>query len=147
MISSRIHLLVSRITLMTLIAMVLAATRLRRRHGRGGFDLSWHTVDGGGGTSTGGNFTLTGTIGQHAHAGAPMTGGGFSVTGGFWAIDITPGPITCLGDLDNNNQVNGIDLGILLNQWLTDGTADFNNDNTVNGIDLGILLNAWVPAN
>ena len=28
------------------------------------FDLSWHTVDGGGGTSSGGGFVLNGTAGQ-----------------------------------------------------------------------------------
>ena len=28
------------------------------------FSISWFTIDGGGGTSSGGNFTLSGTIGQ-----------------------------------------------------------------------------------
>ena len=28
------------------------------------FDLSWHTIDGGGGYSVGGTFELNGTIGQ-----------------------------------------------------------------------------------
>jgi hypothetical protein len=46
------------------------------------FDLSWYTIDGGGGTSTGSGFTLSGTIGQ-PDAGA-MTGGGFTLRGGFW---------------------------------------------------------------
>ena len=30
----------------------------------GGYDLSWHTIDGGGGTSTGGVYSVSGTIGQ-----------------------------------------------------------------------------------
>jgi len=47
------------------------------------FDLSWHTVDGGGVMrSTGGDFELSGTIGQ-PDAGA-MSGGDFTLTGGFW---------------------------------------------------------------
>ena len=47
------------------------------------FDLSWHTVDGGGVMrSTGGDFELSGTIGQ-PDAGA-MSGGNFTLTGGFW---------------------------------------------------------------
>jgi hypothetical protein len=47
------------------------------------YDLSWHTIDGGGVMrSTGGNFELSGTIGQ-PDAGA-MTGGNFTLTGGFW---------------------------------------------------------------
>jgi hypothetical protein len=46
--------------------------------------IDWSTIDGGSGTSTGGLFTVTGTIGQ-PDAGT-MTGGNFSVTGGFWAL-------------------------------------------------------------
>ncbi len=48
------------------------------------YDLSWHKVAGGGGTSSGGNFTVTGTIGQ-PDAGH-MSGGVYSVDGGFWSI-------------------------------------------------------------
>jgi hypothetical protein len=46
------------------------------------FSVSWYTFDGGGGTSTGGNYTLMGTIGQPdagAHAAT-----GYDLTGGFW---------------------------------------------------------------
>ncbi|MGI9015100.1 MAG: hypothetical protein ACR2GY_12760 [Phycisphaerales bacterium] len=50
----------------------------------GGYDISWHTIDGGGGTSTGGTYSLSGTIGQH-DAGGPLTGSNYSLTGGFWA--------------------------------------------------------------
>lgn len=46
------------------------------------FDVSWHSVDGGGGTSAGGKFTLTGSVGQ-PDAGA-MSGGQFTLSGGFW---------------------------------------------------------------
>ena len=48
------------------------------------YDLSWHTIDGGGGYSAGGDFELEGTIGQH-DAGPVMTGGDFALAGGFWA--------------------------------------------------------------
>ena len=51
----------------------------------GQYSLDWSTIDGGGGTSTGGVFTVSGTIGQ-PDAGGPMTGGNFSLTGGFWAL-------------------------------------------------------------
>jgi hypothetical protein len=53
----------------------------------GQFAIDWHTVDGGGGTSTGGVYTVSGTIGQ-PDASGPMTGGQYSVTGGFWALPI-----------------------------------------------------------
>jgi len=48
------------------------------------YSIDWFTIDGGGGTSTGGVFTVTGTIGQ-ADAGH-MSGGNFTLDGGFWAI-------------------------------------------------------------
>lgn len=49
------------------------------------YSIDWHTVDGGGGTSTGGVYSVTGTIGQ-PDAGGPMTNGQYAVTGGFWAL-------------------------------------------------------------
>jgi len=60
------------------------------------YSIDWHTIDGGGGTSTGGVFAVSGTIGQPA-AGGPMTNGQYSVTGGFWALPTavqTPGAPT-----------------------------------------------------
>jgi hypothetical protein len=48
----------------------------------GGYDLSWSTTDGGGGSSSGGIFDLTGTAGQ-PDAGV-MSGGDFTLAGGFW---------------------------------------------------------------
>lgn len=46
-------------------------------------------------------------------------------------------------DLNGDWMVDGADLGNLLGQWGTDGTADFNNDGQVDGADLGALLGAW----
>lgn len=48
------------------------------------FRIGWFTVDGGGQTSSGGVFTVSGTIGQ-ADAGE-LQGGAYHVTGGFWGI-------------------------------------------------------------
>lgn len=48
------------------------------------YSVDWHTVDGGGGASTGGVYTVTGTIGQ-PDAGT-MTGGKYSLSGGFWGV-------------------------------------------------------------
>jgi len=47
------------------------------------YGLTWWTVDAGGGSSTGGDYLLTGTIGQ-AEPGV-MNGGYYSIIGGFWA--------------------------------------------------------------
>lgn len=49
------------------------------------YSIPWHTIDGGGGTSTGGVYSVSGAIGQ-PDAGPVMTNGQYSVTGGFWAL-------------------------------------------------------------
>ncbi len=49
------------------------------------YSIGWYKIAGGGGTSTGGNYSLSGTIGQ-PDAGNAMTGGSYSLTGGFWSI-------------------------------------------------------------
>ena len=51
------------------------------------FALDWFKIAGGGGTSTGGVYAVSGTIGQ-PDAGASMTNGQYSVTGGFWALPV-----------------------------------------------------------
>ncbi len=48
------------------------------------YSIDWFTIDGGGGTSTGGTYTVTGTIGQ-PDAGR-MSGGAYTLEGGFWGI-------------------------------------------------------------
>ncbi len=49
------------------------------------YTIDWSTIDGGGGTSTGGVFAVSGTLGQ-PDAGPTMSGGNYSVDGGFWGI-------------------------------------------------------------
>jgi hypothetical protein len=49
------------------------------------YSVDWYKIAGGGGTSTNGQYSLSGTIGQH-DAGGPMSGGNYSLTGGFWAL-------------------------------------------------------------
>jgi len=49
------------------------------------YSIDWYKVAGGGGTSTGGTYQVSGTIGQH-DAGGPIIGGSYSLTGGFWAL-------------------------------------------------------------
>ena len=52
------------------------------------YSISWFTIDGGGGTSSGGIYSLSGTIGQPDANNTPMTGGAYSLTGGFWALPV-----------------------------------------------------------
>ena len=49
------------------------------------FHVDWSKISGGGGTSTNGQFSLSGTAGQD-DAGATMNGGGYSLAAGFWSF-------------------------------------------------------------
>ena len=60
--------------LLLLVSVVLA---------QGGYNISWFTVDGGGGTSSGGAYMLSGIVGQ-PDAGV-LSGGTYALVGGFWA--------------------------------------------------------------
>ena len=46
------------------------------------YTIKWYTIDGGGGTSTGGAYSVQGTIGQ-PDAGV-LRNGGLTLIGGFW---------------------------------------------------------------
>src|SRR5881397_2771981 len=96
---------VLRILIVAILA-CLGATGIARAQS---YDLSWNTIDGGGGTSTGGTFTLSGTIGQpDAQTPPVMAGGTFTLAGGFWAgvADVC----TCLGDMNGDGTRDGRDI-------------------------------------
>ncbi|HUN80490.1 MAG TPA: hypothetical protein VMV81_03170 [Phycisphaerae bacterium] len=78
------------------------------------YDLSWSSIDGGGGTSTGGAFSLTGTIGQpDAQAPPVMTSGTLELTGGYWPAAATI--CTLPGDMNQDGRVNGADIQLFIN--------------------------------
>jgi len=66
-----------------LIALLLLTLQAAHAAAAPGYSLDWWTVDGGGGTSQGGGYSLSGTVGQ-ADAGA-LHGGDYTLSGGFWA--------------------------------------------------------------
>lgn len=114
------------------------------------FDLSWFTIDGGGGASQGGAFVLRGTIGQ-ADAGSPaspITGGGFSLVGGFWQPLADTSCGSCVGDLNGTRDVTLIDLATLLTNFgitsgMTCAQGDIEpagGDGDVDLSDLALLL-------
>ncbi len=74
------------VVLGTLIGLVLSRPTGRVGAQSGGiYDLAWSTIDSGGAMfSTGGGYSLGGTIGQ-PDAGAALSGGSYTLVGGFWA--------------------------------------------------------------
>lgn len=108
------------------------------------FDLSWHSIDGGGATfSIGGPYSLGGTIGQ-ADAGPAMTAGTYRLTGGFWTATGAPCG-TCIGDLNHDCSVSLSDLSVLLANFgvasgATPEMGDLDGDHAVSLADLSLLL-------
>ncbi len=98
----------------------------------GQYELSWHTIDGGGGQSSGGQYVLTGTIGQ-PDAGY-LGGDNYELLGGFWV----GGPL-CI--------VNFIDFANFAEYWLQSGAglpADLYEDGTIDYDDLLEFANTWL---
>lgn len=63
---------------------------------------------------------------------------------GHYKVFLTGADRICIGDLDGDNDVDGMDLAALLAAWGTDDFfADFNEDGVVDGADLATLLAAW----
>jgi hypothetical protein len=63
----------------------MAAASVFAQSSGGDFDLVKSTIDSGGGVSSGGTFSLTGTIGQPDANQQVAMGGEFVLAGGFWA--------------------------------------------------------------
>jgi hypothetical protein len=120
---------VHRLAVWIMLLMVLAGSSAN-----GQYKLSWYTIDGGGGRSSGGDFTLTGTIGQPDAA--YSADGGYELLGGFW-----PGGPLCIVDFR--------DFARFAKWWLVTGTdlpADLYEDidNIVNELDLRVFLDYWL---
>ncbi len=123
-----------------------AGSAERRVASAGGFEVSWYTVDGGGGTSSGGDFVLRGTIGQ-PDAG-DLAGGDFTLRGGFWqTFGVDCGD--CPTDVDGNGETEAFDLANLLGAWgaVTPDSACLDADDSgfIEAFDLAVLLGAWGP--
>jgi len=98
----------------------------------GEYNISWHTIDGGGGVSSGGQYIVTGTIGQ-ADAGV-MSGGDYELLGGFW-----PGEPLCT--------VNFHHFARFAEYWLEAGIglpADLYEDDFVDLLDLELFVYEWL---
>ena len=103
------------------------------------YSIDWFKVAGGGGTSAGGAYQVSGTIGQH-DAGGSMTGGNFSLTGGFWSvITVVQTPGAPRLRITFNSQLPTVTVS-----WpssATDFVLQQNSDlNTANWINTGWLV-------
>ena len=99
--------------------------------------IDQHRISGGGGTSSGGEFTLSGTIGQ-PEAGPLLSGGNFSVAGGFWsvyvAVQTSGAPVLAIvrsGNIVESRWAMENATGLTLEEATVLGTtADWNPINT-----------------
>lgn len=105
--------------------------------------VPWFTIDGGGGLSSGGSFSVGGTIGQ-PDAGAPMQGGRFSVRGGFWEGLPSNAECPCAADYNRDGGIDGSDVAAFFDDW-EGGTAcaDVNQDGGIDGADMEVFFALW----
>jgi hypothetical protein len=110
----------------------------------GPYEITWYTIDGGGGTSTGGLYTLTGTIGQPDVAWS--IGGLYDLLGGFW-------PGAPLHEYTGLHYDQRRDVGVP-DRWCAnvdprqchgdaDGKSQGKREYWVSTNDLDILIAAW----
>jgi hypothetical protein len=98
----------------------------------GPYEITWSTIDGGGGRCNGGSYVLTGTIGQ-ADA-AYSAGGRYELLGGFW-----PGGPICIVEFG--------DFAKFAGQWLETGSdlaADLDDSTVVDFVDLHLFAEQWL---
>ena len=111
------------------------------------YRVDWFTIDGGGGLSSNGQYTLHSTIGQ-PDASTLMSGGTFTVAGGFWsfvaAVQAPGGPLLTVA-ISNSNVV--ISWPAPADGWQLRFTAALTNNTVWSGISppypTNSLTNVW----
>ncbi len=109
------------------------------------YAVNWYTIDGGGGTSSGATYTVSGTIGQ-PDAGAPMTGATYTVTGGFWvgAAGGSSGCAACAADFDSNGGIDGADLAAFFAAYEAgESCGDVDQNGGIDGADLAYFFSVY----
>ena len=113
------------------------------------YSIDWYKISGGGGTSTGSIYSVSGTIGQPDASGA-LSGGNYSVTGGFWSLISvvqTPGAPTLYISYSGNTvmvywqNVSGWSLQQNANLALANGWGASGGVTTSNGTNYLNVLN------
>jgi len=98
----------------------------------GPYDLKWNSIDGGGGLSSSGPYTLGGTVGQPDAAYA--SGGDYQLMGGF-----RPGGPLCIIEFK--------DFAKFAVLWLHTGDrlpSDLDNDRDVDFGDVQVFADLWL---
>jgi len=96
------------------------------------YSISWYTIEGGGGQSSGGQYIVSGTIGQ-PDAGY-LGSGNYELLGGFWV----GGPL-CIVEFE--------DFARFAVYWMQSGTglpADLFEDGVIDYDDLLEFANLWL---
>jgi hypothetical protein len=120
----------------SILAMSITIAAFLSSAARAQFTITRNTVDGGGVmNSTGGNFSLGGTIGQHdaGPESGPLASGTYSLVGGFWPVTQV---CACLGDMNGDGQKNGQDVQLFVQCQLVGGTCSCADVDTVNGVTI-----------
>ena len=118
--------MIVRLSLVMLLALMVAVPVF------GDYEISWSTIDGGGGRSSGGPYTLVGTIGQPDAAWS--SGGDYELLGGFW-----PGGPLCFVDFESYARFAEL--------WRDSGPglpADLDGDSDVDFDDLREFADLWL---
>ncbi len=94
------------------------------------YEIRWYSIDAGGGVSSGGDYTLVGTVGQHDTG--VSSGEEYVLSGGY-----LPGTFGCI--------VNLTDLMVFVDQWLATGDlpADFDDSGSVDFGDFATFSLWW----
>lgn len=132
----------------------LIATATSFAQSGGGYDLTWSTLDGGGASSAGGGYQVSGTVGQpDASAAGAMSGGNYDLTGGFWGVTFPACTTFVAPDFDQDCDVDPADLqlfeacasgpAVAHGGTPTCQTADFDHDNDVDQSDFGLIQRCY----
>lgn len=116
--------------IMSLLAVCVLTSLSAFGQSGGDYILDWSTIDGGGGVSRGGQYLLTGTIGQPDADWSKA--GGYELLGGFW-----PGGPLCIVAFD--------DFARFADYWLVgDLASDLDSDADIDFADLQWLTDYWL---
>lgn len=119
-----------RVLIVSTLAILIAPAMLTAQ-----YEITSHTIDGGGGFSAGGAFELEGTIGQHdAGPNSGMTGGSYALVGGFWAM--SPADCACLGDTNGDGAKNGADVQSFVDCVVSGSGCSCADVNASNGVTI-----------